>query len=494
MVAQHKDTFTAAKTKTMCVAQAPLNPSGRALTASSGAEAAARLKNEGNYYTANWKEYRGQDFLNTMEAHKDDPAFMRDMYEQLGPKLTSQLLDDAANAIRQDNHNTYGNQAAAQRALSSVAKSLDAMPPPFQGQVGRLAGRNHPAAALVLKHGASLAVKQGFLEGIKPAALGSVYGASFSARMAGDIIASEPKLYQHVADTWPTGELGTLMRNGLTTPPLADAFHSDWPAFHPAGLERMVGMAADIQGPSAGTLRTRVFQEASLALGKNLTGEPTRKSLVDNMKTLFKSDTQGLVDRLFNNNGSSGVPFADSQRAMGLFFRDALFAHPGQDASFQQFVSDFMGKQRQQMLDPARLAQGPGAAANELSAKQLGNVLGSVVTGYSRAAKDNGEQQAARKEFVGTLLGLATKPVRAGGPIGDLAKGVAEKAVTSLLSDFLNGGLKNDKAGMNRLMMTVIDKASEGARDFDMKHGSNVETALEGKTVWLDFNEQLAAR
>ena len=475
-------------------AQASVNSSGQAADASSGAEAAARLKNEDNYFTAEWETYRAQDFLETVEAHKDDPAFLQALYVELGPELTSQLMGDAVNAVSGDNHNTYPTEADAQRAFSDVAESLNAMPPSFQEAVGREAGKNNPQAGMILANGASQEAKLGFLEGVKSSALGSGHDASFAARMAGQVIASDPKLVQHVADTWSASDLSTLLKNGLQTPPPSDSFHSDWPSFRADGLERMVGMTADLQGDQYADVRARVFRDASLALGNASTGDPNRQSLVDNLKTLFQSDAQGITSRLFNNTGAADSPFDGSQRALGLFFRDAVFANPGQDPSFDQFVSDFMGDLRGQMLDPARHDDDPNTPSNELFAKQLGDVLGSLVTGYSLAAKDNGEQQAARKALASTIVGLVAKPLDAGGTVGNMVKSEAEKLVSSLLADFLNGDLKADKAGMTRLMTDLINTAYAGARDFDERHGTQVETTMKSETMWVDFIRQLFDR
>jgi hypothetical protein len=503
----NKDTFTRAKVteglepRTARALMAPLQSqtadlapqnlmdSGRAADATSGAEAAARLKNEDNYFTAEWQSIRAQDFMKTVEAHKDDPAFMQQMYKDLGPELTSQLLGDAANAISNDNQNTYPTEADAQSALSDVAQSLNSMPASFQSEVGQMAGKNNPQAAMILKNGASEEAKLGFLEGVKSSALGSDYDSSFAARMAGEVIASDPKLVQHVADTWSASDISTLLKNGLQTPPLSDGFHSQWPSFRPDGLERMVGMTADLEGDPYADLRTRVFRDASLALGKSSAGDENRQSLVDNLKTLFKSDAEGITGRLFNNTGDLGSdnPYDSSQQALGFFFRDALFAQPGQDPAFNEFVSNFMGDLRGRMFDP-----NTSVNENNLAAKQLGDVLGSLVAGYSRAVKDNGEQQAARKALASTLVGLVAKPIEVGGgPVGSMAKAEAEKLVSRLLGDFLNGGLKADAKGMTELMRSLLGAASAGTRDFDAQHGTSLETNVKNEAMWINFIREL---
>jgi hypothetical protein len=471
-----------------------VNPVGRAVEATSGAEAAARLENlEANYPTAEAERLRAQDFLATAQAHASDPAFMRDMYEELGPELTSQLLGDSVNAVSSDNRNTYQTEEAAQSAFSAVTQGLSAMPESFQQDVGRLAAENNPEAAMLLQNGGSEAASRGFLEGVRAEATAGEPSAdaNFAARMAGQIIASDPELLQHVEETWSSEEVTNLLENGLETPPTTDAYHTEWASMRADGLERMVGMTAELTGPEHADFRARVFRDASLALEHTRAGDETRQSLVDNLKTLFQSDARGIVSRLFSNDSVS-PDSAFNEQALGLFFRDAVFANPNPDAPFNTFVSDLMGDMRADMLDPARIDNDPNTQANDTVGKELGDVLGSLVTGYMDATRQNGEDQAARQAFANTLVGMVAKPFDIGGGVlGDMAMDTAKDTVQNMLGDFLNGELKADRQTMEDMIVQMSRMAFAGTRRFDDRYGTDVETSVKNEAQWVEFMQRI---
>ena len=125
------------------------------------------------------------------------------------------------------------------------------------------------------------------------------------------------------------------------------------------------------------------------------------------MQKLFLSDSRGIVDKLFNNNGPDS-PYDTTGQALSLFLRDAVFANPNPDGEMVNAVSKLMGDLRGDMLNPDNIGKTPN---NEYYAKLLGDVLGSVASGYKRAVKDNGEDQKAREALVGTLVYLSAKTI-----------------------------------------------------------------------------------
>src|SRR5512140_2875626 len=122
--------------KATATAATGVDPNGRAQDAETGAEAAARLKNQDNYIGADWKTQRGRDFMETVEAHKNDPAFLQEMYKELGPEQTGQMMGDAVRSVRGDNHNDFPNEADATQHFQAMAQSLSTMPESFQRDVG----------------------------------------------------------------------------------------------------------------------------------------------------------------------------------------------------------------------------------------------------------------------------------------------------------------------------------------------------------------------
>lgn len=482
-----------------------IQPQGRAEDARSGAEVAARLKNQNNYFTAEWERFRSLDFQKTVALRQNDPVFMREMYQNLGPELTAHLIGTTVNAIHNDNHQDFPDESAARNAFSSIAQSLSYTPSTFQREVGlRAASQNTEiSAALIFSQpAASDAVRRGFLDGVKTAALGNDdYEKGFAARMAGEVFSADPQLVKdYLADRvdangnrinalWSPEEVTKLFQNGFSEPPLGDSYHSDWTLMKAEGLERVVGMAADFKGNQYADFRTRVFRDAASVLSDVHTGDDNRKPLVNNLKTLFMADPRGLTDKLFNNTGAADSPFDSTGQALSLFFRESLFADADPKGAFVATVSKLMGDIRADMLDAGNIRKNPD---NERYAKILGDVLGSVAAGYKRAVKDNGEDQAAREALVGTLVDVVAEPLEiGGGKVGSIAKDKATEMVKGALTDFINGNLKADEKGMRSILDKLFENAFAGARNFDSQNHTNVETSVKSETIWVDFLKTL---
>ncbi len=471
--------------------------------AQTGDEAAARLKNKENYWGPEAQNNRGRDFMETVNAHKNDPEFLNKMYQSLGPEETARLLEDTSHAVRNDNRNDFPNESDVRGNYEAIAKSLAAMPDSFQYEVGANAVKqgNYEVGIILSQAGGGTAAKRGFLDAIKADALGGdEYKNYIAARMTGEVLASDPQLVKEylaggrddkgnwIAPKWSAAETSKLFKNGLAMPPLGDTYHYDWSLMKGEGLERVVGMAADLKGADYSDFRARVFRDAATVLKDTHTGDRLRQSLVDNLQKLFLSDPRGIVDKLFDNNGPDS-PYDGSGQALSLFLREAVFANPNPDGEMVNAVSNLMGDLRADMLNPDNKGKSPN---NEYYAKLLGDVLGSVASAYKRAVKDNGEDQKTREALVGTLVDLAAKPIEVGGgEVGSMAKEQAKELVKSLLSDFLNGDLKADEKGMQTILNKLFDTAFAGARDFDSKNGTNIEANVKVETIWVDFLREL---
>jgi hypothetical protein len=480
-----------------------INDEGRAVNARSGAEAAAILKNEDNYLTAEWKIIRGTDFLQLAELRKNDPAFMRELYENLGPELTTDLMSASIDAVHRDNLGEYEDESDARSALTAVAQSLSYMPASFQREVGAQAAAEgkYQVGIILGLPAAGDAARRGFVDGAKEMALGDDYDGNYAARMVGEALCGSPRLMEeYLADTtgaagartnalWSPGEVTKLFENGLEVPPVGDSFHYDWTLLKGEGLERIVGMAADLTGGQYADFRARLFRDAASALADADTGDGLRQSLVDNLKDLFMTDPRGLVDKLFNNTGVAGSPFDSTSQALSLFFRESLFADADPNDSFVSTVSQLMGDIRADMLDAGNLRRDPN---NERFAKLLGDVLGSVAAGYKRAVEDNGEDQARREALVGTIVDLVAKPIDiGGGAVGDIATDQAKELTKNIFSSFINGDLEADEKGMHEILDQLFENAFAGARDFDSRHRTNIEANVKVETIWVDFLRDL---
>ena len=477
---------------------------GKASEAGSGEEAAARLKNEKNYWGPEGRNNRGRDYLETVNAHKSDSEYLNKMYGSLGAEETAKLLGDASYAVRRDNRNQYPNESDVREKYEASAKSLTTMPESFQYEVGAQAVKqgNYDVGIVLSQSGGGVAAKRGFLDAIKGEATGNdEYKNYTTARMAGDVIASDPRLVKEylaggkdangswVAPKWSAQETTKLLQNGLAVPPVGDQFHSDWALMKGDGLERVVGMTGNLKGSEYGDFRARIFRDAATILKDTRTGDPLRQSLTDNLKTLFTSDPRGLVDKLFDNNGATDSPYDSTGQALSLFLRDALFANPESDGEFVNTVSKLMGDIRADMLNADNLGKNPN---NEYYGKILGDVLGSVASAYKRAVEDNGEDQKTREALVGTVIDLVAKPIEVGGgEVGSMAKDKAKELAKNMLSDFLNGDLKADEIGMHTILNKLFDTAFAGARDFDSAHHTNIEANVKVETIWVDFLKDL---
>lgn len=480
-----------------------INDEGRAEYARSGAEAAARLKNEDNYFTAEWERIRARDFQRTVALHQNDPVFLREMYQNLGPELTASLMGAAVDAVYADNLGEFQSETDARNALGTIARSLSYMPEAFQREVGLQAASQgkYGAAIIFSQPEANNAVRRGFIDGAKEMALGDDYDSNFAARMVGEVISADEQLVRdYLADRtdangnrtnalWSPEEVTKLFQNGLEVPPIGDSFHYDWTLLKGEGLERVVGMAANLRGEEYADFRARLFRDAASILSETDTGDDNRQSLVDNLKTLFMTDPRGLVDKLFNNTGVTDSPYDSSGQALSLFFRETLFADADPNDPFISTVSQLMGGIRADMLDVRNLRRDPN---NERYAKLLGDVLGSVAAGYKRAVKDNGEDQARREALVGTIVDLVAKPISiGGGTVGSIAKDQAVSLTKSIFNSFINGDLEADEKGMHEILDKLFENAFAGVRDFDSRHRTNIEANVKVETIWVNFLRDL---
>ncbi len=474
---------------------------GRAVDARSGEEAAARLLNDDNYFTAEANLIKANDFYQTVELRKNDPEFLQEMYNALGPEKVAELMNDSVNALRRDWDN-FPTEQSMRDAYGTMASALEAMPYSFEYEVGKAAAtEGNPNAGLILSQPeAGIASQRGFLDGIKDSALGDSYDADFHARMAAEVLSSNPGLFREYLSgretsygfqppKWSADEVTKLFTNGLSTPPIGDSMRPEWDLFRAEGIERLVGMTADLRGEAFADFRGRVFRDGSNALGKYRAGSSLTEPLLNNLKTLFESNPRELVDSLFNNTGLPGSPFDQTGQALSYFFRDALFGNPDPKDPFVSTVSDIMGDLRAEMLNPDNLNS--DTFDNERYAKVLGDMLGSIAVGYGRAVKQNGNDQKANEALVKTLVGLASKPLKAGGTVGSIAKSQAENIVTNLFSDLLNGDLKAEAKNMQEIVQRLFQNAFAGARDFDSQHDTLTETAGKTEAVWINFLDDI---
>ncbi|HEY8208014.1 MAG TPA: hypothetical protein VIG99_11075 [Myxococcaceae bacterium] len=198
----------------------PVDPNGRASDARNGAEAAARLKNEGNYPTGEWERIRGSDFTQTVKQHQDDPQFLADMYKALGPTDSAKMIENA------------GRAAESKADLDAVAHSLNTAfsSGKFSAGEQRMFGEQaaaNPETALavgqVLGSAASAPggneMRRGFLDAVMTPgkALGTGQDAGLWARAAGEAMAGDPsgKMMQEYVGRMTEAERTSFFENGI---------------------------------------------------------------------------------------------------------------------------------------------------------------------------------------------------------------------------------------------------------------------------------------
>ncbi|QRN96376.1 hypothetical protein JRI60_46455 [Archangium violaceum] len=223
-----------------------VDPNGRAEEARNGTEAAARLLEQNNYPTAEWESIRGSDFLRTVEQHKNDPAFLADMYKALGPANTARMLENAGRAAE-----TRADLDVAARSLGT-AFSSGQFSVAEQRMFGEQAARDVNTALTVSQVLGSSAsapgadeMRRGFLDAtMTPGkALGTGRDAGLWARAAGEAIAGDKSgryLHEYVG-RMTEGERTRFFENGINQGPAWGPRSSDMP-FN--GLEDVMRQAS----------------------------------------------------------------------------------------------------------------------------------------------------------------------------------------------------------------------------------------------------------
>jgi LysM repeat protein len=210
-----------------------IDPDGKAQEAATGAEAAARLQNRNNYFKPEWRRYgyteedaqaaRANDFAATIERHKDDSAFLAEMYKSLGPETTASLLADAtklAQGTTTDGHTVDAKKAVAQ-ALTATPKEVNDKFVGAATQDGTTAKEAAKVLAQMPAGATTETLKSAFLEQIVKdgRALGKA-GDYFSQRQRAEyaqaaqtVIGSDPKLAEKYKAQQPE-----LTRNAAFSP------------------------------------------------------------------------------------------------------------------------------------------------------------------------------------------------------------------------------------------------------------------------------------
>jgi hypothetical protein len=382
------------------------------------------------------------------------PDRLAEVYETIGPEATTELLNQTAQfAAVQDHHQAFPNDAAAASLLNTLALGLSATSPQFQQQVGQtMADQGLLAATLVLKQpGAPDGARSAFIDAAKDRALEDPEWA----RAAGNVMAGSQAMVDKYAAEWGD-DFVKLIETGLNGARTygGDRNGYDMPSLRNNGLEQIVGMVGNYQGPNADQLKAQVFQTAAMSYETSpCYWDGDNEDLLKGMEQLFVSSSRTIVDELSDCTSDPSDP---SGRALGLFFREVL-EDPDPNGAVITEANRLFAELKNEVLNSN------DASVYGVAGAQMGYLLGALGLGYKAALSENQGSQAAREALVKMAVGAVTG--KAGeylGPAGSILTGPGATAATNLLAGFLNGDLQADAKSMQTIRDTLFNAAFAG--------------------------------
>ncbi|HVG57834.1 MAG TPA: hypothetical protein VNA24_04720 [Hyalangium sp.] len=448
--------------------------------AETGAEAAALLMQPGlNVYNGiNGDALRGADFAQLMREHADDPQFISDMLNALGPENTMQLMGYLSSQPEGDRRVLLEGQ------ISSIAQGMDnalaegPISPDFITQMAEQGGRSGMPylAAIVSDPSTSnlAATRAAVQEALVERAVSEPQGTA-TARIAAEMLANDPEGIAFLEGMDPA-DREHFLENALSYSPEQpiEGLGSL------GGAERLIGMAAESTNPD---FRAHMFSIGASVLA-GISPTPSSASsgpLLDNLKTLFQSDPQYITGQLFTQSASN--PAADpTWSVLGNFFDQALFRTHNRNDPFIASVTTLMSDIRQDMLSAAEA--GDVQLANS-HAMHLGNVAGSLQIGFYQALADNQATAEGRTAFVGIItdgvLGVTGTATGLGGTASSVAANVGVSDVAVAIADVvMNGDLRANAGDMRNMLARMLSGLYDELRiqDREGADGLNMEMGV----------------
>ncbi|WP_375760992.1 hypothetical protein [Corallococcus exercitus] len=363
----------------------PARDEGRPQDAATGKEAAARLKAKDTYFGAAGRDSRTQDFTDVIRKHQNNPAFVKELYANLGAKDSKELFAAASAQVANDQKGLYKTDAAQTEALKALARSTNQLPRSVSQELARDAARSSTPDTLVsvLKQPeASAAARRAFLdEAAKTADKSHVAAQKF-----GDVLSSNRTLLKEYVDKLGPDKFNAILQKGLSQPPLNGSFSARAPT-KMDGLSKVFGEIRDLKGHRYDAFKTKVFADTAATLGKTPVGDARWAPLREDLTKLFVSNRDTLLKGLQEANGKLSVT---GQKALSTFFSRTLFSNPAvpsKDAlgkSVAAKLGDLMGP----LNKHANTKDGQLPASVKRDARLLGSLVGTLEGGFHVAAEN----------------------------------------------------------------------------------------------------------
>lgn len=395
----------------------PSTPSTRALThegpateAASGKEAAERLKNKEQYWGPEGKNNRTQDFIDTVRAHQNDPAFLRELYANLSDAEVQELMRNASNLVVGDNQVRFESQADQQAALTALARSTQYLSPSAANALAKEAaapGSLSPLVAVLKQPQASESMRRAFLdEAVKTA------GDNFiDAQKFGEVLSSDPRLVKEYVDRLGQDAFRDILETGLEQPPvdLSPYAHG---LTDMDGLGKVLGQLGGLQGSQYDAFKTQVFQDAVDILGSSPPGDSRRAGLTEGLSQLFMRSRDTLIEGMQTPNGELTVA---GQKTLSSFFGRAMFSDPEfpSQGALRDNVTRLLSRMTDELNQYADTPSGELPNSVRRDARLMGSLVGSVEGGFQHALDDLKKRNDA-------VDGMVDLVFSAGGLIPDL--------------------------------------------------------------------------
>lgn len=357
---------------------------GFAEEATTGAEAARRLQDSDTYdVLPGGRDHAADDYAATIERHKDDPQFLEEFFEALGPEKTAEMT---ARASKQGTAHSIvdGREIDAKSAVADgLTKAGATLSSDFDRRFAAAATAD-PGTALavsdVLARGGGNArwLQDQFVQQTLTAerALNTngddQYNAYLYARAASGVMAANPQLaheYLGVDGTLTDAERGAFINNNVAFGPLRNGSAVN------DGFERVINGLSneDFQNlleKNPNEVRTMVDQFSNRRF---YGGQPALAN---------------LINKAANLTGSDGAPTAE---ALGLF--DYAMDRVGINDEAKTAAQSFFNRHSSAVMDHLRRQPG-GADGAFLSGDQVGRLTDLGVFPELGGYADDGQQIA----------------------------------------------------------------------------------------------------
>ncbi|MBN1962066.1 MAG: hypothetical protein JW841_14070 [Deltaproteobacteria bacterium] len=477
---------------------------------------ANHIASKGNYNTATWENERTFDFIDVVQSHFEEKAFITDFMRALGPELCTKLTHQSVDAIAR---RTYKQPKKYDKdypllTLKTIAQAFAQTPESFQKQSAEIASQKYLLAGLIFAqpvyptnsldtarsvflieceqiaisdpnnindNNADLNQNDANKKENKKLTKNDIY---LTAMIASKILSSDRKLAEKYFNKWSYEQTTQLFSNDLLRPINLLDTQAIPKSLIPNGSEQLIIMsttAASNTKMGSDEFKTIIFRESILALKSFNPEKYQRDDLISALEIMFVTNYYSIID-LLHSNESNSLTYDKTKETLAIFLAYAIFNKNSKHDSFIKIFQKIIANTHTQMLNPQNKYKDyfRNEYDNKWYATCLNNILNAFTLGHifysTKLAKNKSEREQAIDSMV-TILQLVLPKHKLTGALLSSAK--------KMINNYANSNHKEKTKNIQQLLIEFNDNIKQDVQKFDRCFETDVSTTLKG-----DPNEQ----